>query len=231
MIPRDPELIDRLASEYVLGTLRGPARRCFERWRAASAGIDARCRFWEEQLLPLARNLKPLRPPAHLWEGIDARLQLTPARRSARAPMRTWLRALAASLVVAAGLAALYQAGKPGPITQQARLAVSSGAAAWTVEVHAAGLAGAQLVVRTASLERPQPGHDYELWALPAGGKPVSLGVLPAGGELRHALSASQRRALARSRQLAVSLEPAGGSPTGQPTGPVVATAPLSAVS
>src|ERR1700752_712858 len=46
--PTDRELIDRLASEYVLGTLRGRARSRFERWRTTSAVVDERCRFWEE---------------------------------------------------------------------------------------------------------------------------------------------------------------------------------------
>lgn len=232
MTPRDPELIDRLASEYALGTLRGPARRRFERWRAGSARIDERCRFWEEQLLPLARDLKPITPPAHVWERIDQRLQLEHPRRPARVPRR-WLTALAASVLLAGGLAAIYQAQKPGPITRRASLAVASGLAAWTVEVHAPGFRGAQLVVRTGTLRVRNPGRDYELWALPAGGRPVSLGVLPAaaGGEWRHTLTTRQRRALAASTKVAVSLEPAGGSPTGQPTGPVVAAATLAAVS
>jgi anti-sigma-K factor RskA len=88
--------------------------------------------------------------------------------------------------------------------------------------------------VRNGALPARQGGrdYDYELWALPAGAPPVSLGVLPAtGGASRHALSSRQLDALAASMQVAVSIEPAGGSPTGQPTGPVVLTAPLSAVS
>jgi anti-sigma-K factor RskA len=67
---------------------------------------------------------------------------------------------------------------------------------------------------------------------LPAQGAPVSLGVLPSTrGIARRALSAIQQRALSSSMQLAVSLEPAGGSPTAQPTGPIVFTAVLSAAS
>ena len=61
MNPDNPEVIDRLAAEYALGTLRGPARRRFERWRASTARSSIqRCRFWEERLMQLAN--RPLRP-------------------------------------------------------------------------------------------------------------------------------------------------------------------------
>lgn len=225
MTPDNYELVDRLAAEYVLGTLRGPARRRFERWRASSAAVDARCRLWEERLLPLARGLTPLRPPARVWDGIARRLRL---RSAAPRPASTWSWALAASLLVAIGGALLYW-NSPGAITQQAMLATPAGAPTWTVEVHAqGGLRQAQLIIRAGTMLPQQAGHDYELWALPAGGAPVSLGVLPAtGGVSRRALDAAQLRALTAATKVAVSLEPAGGSPTGAPTGPVVQTADL----
>jgi anti-sigma-K factor RskA len=72
-----------------------------------------------------------------------------------------------------------------------------------------------------------ESGKALELWALPDGGSPVSLGLLPTQGEFHRVLTAAQRTALAGSKQLAVSLEPAGGSPTGLPTGPVLHVAPL----
>jgi len=65
--------------------------------------------------------------------------------------------------------------------------------------------------------------QDFELWLLPESGVPVSLSVLPTqGAELRVTLSNEQVRQLLQSRSLAISLEPHGGSATGQPTGPVV---------
>jgi anti-sigma-K factor RskA len=73
----------------------------------------------------------------------------------------------------------------------------------------------------------PPAGKSYELWGLPDGGAPVSLGLLPASGEVRRDLVAAQRVALAASTKVAVSLEPAGGSPTGAPTGPVLYVAEL----
>lgn len=233
MSPNNQELVDRLAAEYVLGTLRGPARRRFERWRSSSTMVDARCRLWEERLLPLARGLTPVRPPPRVWEGISRRLRFRPASR--RRAFK-WTQALAAGILVATGGALLYWQS-PGAVIQQATIATPAGAPGaaaapvWQVEVHAARLRQAQLVIRTEALPPAHAGHDYELWALPAKGAPVSLGVLPsADGVARRVLKPEQLRALGNATTLAVSLEPAGGSPTGAPTGPVVQTAPLQTV-
>ena len=86
-----------------------------------------------------------------------------------------------------------------------------------------------RLVVQAAKLAARPAGRDYELWALPKGGNPVSLGVLPAAGTSSRALTTIQKAALASSSQVAVSIEPPGGSPTGQPTGDIVFVAPLRA--
>jgi len=69
--------------------------------------------------------------------------------------------------------------------------------------------------------------NSYELWMLPEGRAPVSLGLLPGTGNAALPLDAEALAVLAQTMTLAVSLEPAGGSPTGAPTGPVLFTAPL----
>ncbi|MDX1636239.1 MAG: anti-sigma factor, partial [Marinobacter sp.] len=63
---------------------------------------------------------------------------------------------------------------------------------------------------------------DYELWIVPESGNPLSLGVVPVGGVYQVTLTDEARQALSSSRTLAISLEPAGGSPTGAPTGPIL---------
>ena len=75
-----------------------------------------------------------------------------------------------------------------------------------------------------------EPGRSLELWALPVEGKPVSLGLIPTGGEGMIGLSDRQQQLLKASVVLAVSLEPRAGSPTGQPTGPVLYQGPLAAL-
>ena len=119
MAPQDPYLIDSLAAEYVLGTLRGPARRRFEKWRATTPLVQERCRFWEENLMQLAKGVRPVRPPAHVWQGIRTRLNLS--RNEPRQRPRRVL-AIAASLLLVAGLSALLYWLSTGP----ARLALPS---------------------------------------------------------------------------------------------------------
>jgi len=73
--------------------------------------------------------------------------------------------------------------------------------------------------------ERPiiaSPNQSYELWLLPADGRaPISLAVL---GQLqaRVVVSDDNAKLVQNGAKLAVSVEPAGGSPTGAPTGPVI---------
>jgi anti-sigma-K factor RskA len=84
--------------------------------------------------------------------------------------------------------------------------------------------------LRVATLmNRPVPaGSDYQLWMLPGGGaNPVSLGLISGVADTLLALSPAALAVLAQTMTLAISLEPAGGSPSGQPTGPVIFTAPL----
>jgi anti-sigma-K factor RskA len=171
----------------------------------------------------VAKGLKPVQPPAHVWSAIRKRLNLMP-HRSPRRWARSW--ALAASLVLVAGLAGLlYWRSLPAlRATAVATISAQSGDEIWQVEVF--GTTN-RLVVRAAKLPERPAGHDYELWALPEGGNPVSLGVLPVEGTSNRALSAIQKAALASSSKVAVSIEPPGGSPTGQPTGAVVFVAPL----
>jgi anti-sigma-K factor RskA len=225
--PDNHEIIDRLASEYVLGTLRGPARRRFERWRASTPLVDQRCRFWEERLMRLAKGLTPLQPPAHVWTAIQRRLNLAapgPALRKMRAF------ALAASVLLVVGVAGLlyWRSVETVRPTVVVTISAKSGEQVWQLEVF--GNTN-RLVAHAAKLPAHPAGSDYELWALPKGRAPVSLGVLPAEGATTRTLTPIQKEALANSSQVAVSIEPRGGSPTGQPTGDIVFTAPLRAAS
>jgi anti-sigma-K factor RskA len=222
-----PEAVDPLAAEYVLGTLRGPARARFERWRASSPLVQERCRFWEEHLMELAKGLRPIKPPAHVWQGIRARLNLSriePRRR----PVRTL--AIAASVLLVAGLAALlYRRGvEPGPLSEVATISASSGVPVWQVEVYRKS---GRLIMHAGQLPARPADRDYELWALPTGGTPVSLGVMPVAGMTKRSLTAAQQQALANATQLAVTVEQLGGSPSGQPTTKPIFVAPLRVVS
>lgn len=215
------ELVDRLAAEYVLGTLRGRARRRFERW-LVSPQVGDIVKGWEERLAGLEPRLERVTPPAAVWRGIEKRL--APGRK----PVTRWL-ALAASLVFFA-IIGFYALRQPEQLlaTQKAVIQENARTIYWSVELLGDNQ---ELAVQVRTAHALEAGKSLELWVLPAAGvnngQPVSLGLLPANGNQRRALSAAQRAALAGARQLAVSLEPAGGSPTGLPTGPVLHVASL----
>ena len=80
------ELVDRLAAEYVLGTLRYRARRRFERW-LLSPQVGALVKAWEERLAGLEPKLTPVTPPATVWRGIEDKLEL---RNPNRPPCAGW---------------------------------------------------------------------------------------------------------------------------------------------
>lgn len=218
------ELVDRLAAEYVLGTLRGRARRRFERW-LVSPQVGEIVKAWEERLAGLEPRLDKVTPPSTVWRGIENRLELR------RKPVTRWL-AIAASIIFVVVIG-FYTARKPPAppalaATHQALIQENAQTVYWSVELLGDNQELAMHVQSTHALE---PGKALELWVLPApevnNGQPVSLGLLPTTGAERRALTAAQRAALVGAKQLAVSLEPSGGSPTGLPTGPVLHVAAL----
>jgi anti-sigma-K factor RskA len=228
--PTNPELLEQLAAHYVLGTLRGPARRRLERWRASSTALDERCRYWETRLMPMLRGLRPLPPPPHVWTAVQRRLELPVTRRPRTSGLRSL--AVAASLLVFVGLAALWywRSAAVAPLTEVATVTQPGGTRLWQIEIRGRPGEAQRLRVRAAVDTLPPEGRDYELWALPEGGTPVSLGVLPIlAAAWEHDLTDKQKSALSRATQLAVSVEPPGGSPTTRPTGAVVFMAPLHA--
>lgn len=215
------ELVDRLAAEYVLGTLRGRARRRFERW-LLSPQVGALVKAWEQRLEGLEPRLDPVTPPATVWRGVEKKLEL---RKLHRQPAMRWL-AVAASLVFFAVIGVFLTRPPAQPqLTQQSSLQADPQTIYWRVEILGDNQ---ELNLHVNVVHDLPPGKSHELWALPeGGGAPVSLGLMPHTGEGHRVLNASQRAALAISKQIAVSLEPEGGSPTGAPTGPVLLVAPL----
>jgi DNA-directed RNA polymerase specialized sigma24 family protein len=77
-------------------------------------------------------------------------------------------------------------------------------------------------MVALANAVAPQPGHDYELWVLPPDKPPLALGVVKAGARQERALPAAAAGYMTEFANLAITVEPAGGSPSGAPSGPIV---------
>jgi anti-sigma-K factor RskA len=222
----DPKLLDSLAREYVIGTLHGRARRRFTRVLSSSLVARRAVATWERQLVPLAKSVPPVRPPPESWTRIEAAIGV----RKAKAPAvfgGGWAALAAGFALVAILFGSLYFAQRP-TLEQPTYVAVVTDDATGPVWILQGFEAARSLRVTTVN-PRPVPaGSSYELWMLPGGGaQPVSLGLIPDAGNATLALSVAQLAVLGNTATLAVSVEPAGGSPTGLPTGPVIYTAPL----
>jgi anti-sigma-K factor RskA len=219
--------LDALCGEYLLGTLRGAARRRFERALREEPRVALRLEHWQELFAPRYSKMIEAQPSPRSWKRLERELGLeryrTPWHRRAGF-WRAWAVATTAALALGIGFQLLRPA--PEAPVEIARLAGKAEVARVSAKLSRDGrtleLAAARAVVAG-------PAQSYELWLLPAGGgAPISLAVL---GTLdaRFALPAAQVGQLRSGAKLAVSVEPAGGSPTGAPTGPVILVGDITA--
>lgn len=217
-----PQLLDELAAQYVLGTLRGPARRRFERYCRGNVSALHAVRRWEDRLVDLLANVVPVAPSPLVWDRIKFRVRRDHALRPKRAfaSLSTWRFAVAAGVAALAIAFGVWTGFGPGSSQLVATIVDQQQAQLWSIE---APRNHGELRVSAADKLALDPARAYELWALPAdGAAPVSLGLMPKTGRGTLQLNDTQRLALSRSLKIAISLEPPGGSPTGAPTGPVL---------
>lgn len=219
---RTQERIEHLAAEYVLGSLVGGARRRFERWMVDDHRVRQEVWFWEAQLGNLAGVVPGQEPPGRVWNAIESRLwPASPTVQTGRSWFWLWS-ALASSAAVAMLvilLAVPEPAPEPGYHLAGAIVPGENQAPLWLISER---IQDNQLNLKPVAATRADFGKDYELWIVPEGETPISLGVIPVGGDVTVSLTPVTRKALQESRTLAISLEPAGGSPTGAPTGPIL---------
>jgi anti-sigma-K factor RskA len=230
----DKSLISALASEYVLGTLRGAARDRFEFVRMTNPNVESAIHYWESQLNNMAIDIKPIAPDKDVWDSIEKRLgfrsddfapidRITdvgpnenipsdlPDKPSANQPWKMLSGfAVAASLV----LAILFYQSETA-VDMPTSIAVFSNAEAqtlWSVEVKED-----KLFIRSTQNLPQLPNNDYQLWIVPASGQaPISIGLLQQSGGFELAKPEMFDDIIIAA--LAISLEPKGGSPTGAPT-------------
>jgi anti-sigma-K factor RskA len=225
MIPEDLEALHILAGEYVLGVLDREAAREVETALATNAALRRAIAHWEDRLHGLSALASPADPPAETWDKIAARLRPAPARPAATRlwdSLGLWRLSTAVAGAIAAGLA-LYIALVPpvaGPRFVAILRAPQQEQPAW---VATAG--GNGLLIHAVARGAAPSDRAFELWAIaPGATRPQSLGVIPSDGRLELGVLPA---ALRDGGTLAISIEPIGGSPTGQPTGPVVFTGTL----
>ena len=220
-----PSLRRALAADYAIGLMPSAARRRFEQLLLEDAALRVELAQWQESLASLTEALPEQPVPDRVWQGITARIEPQVLHVPEKRPFWNWLRVTAAicSLVIAVTLGVIYNRDNA---RYSATLLSADAQPALKVEAHED-----YLKVEAAGVGSDRsPEQSLELWAIPADGKPISLGVIPAGGKGKVELSDAQKALIGKPIALAVSLEPKGGSPTGQPTGPVLYQGALAAL-
>lgn len=227
-----PELLDRLAAEYVLGTMSGLVRRRFERIARALPAAQRALTDWERRLTPLAQSVPPVAPSARLWDEIDRR---TGGRTAESSPgWLAWLKPLlgvAFGAVLTAGIVKLY----PGSfvsvdqiIQERGTLPASYVGLLTDKEGHPVVLAsstrhGKLMSIKILRKVDVPPGKTLQLWAVPKEGAAFPLGVVPAEGKGSFTMADTSEKLLAAVPRLGVSVEDAPAKPGSTP-GPFLLT-------
>lgn len=222
-----PDDRDLDAAEYVIGLLTPNEARDLEARAINDPVLAGSILAWQRRLSGPADDVLPVTPPASVWERLEATagLRQDPVREVRRRPPpqrpvaawqdpRFWRGTMFASAVCGAAVAFAVVSPKL-LVSEPAMAALSTQGASTPAFLVMVTKDGYATVIATAA--EVQPGNTLELWELPEGvTEPISLGLLPTTGRLR------LNTLVAAGTLLLVSSEPEGGSPTGEPTGPVV---------
>jgi anti-sigma-K factor RskA len=233
-IQHNEKLRDRLSAAYVLGTLKGGARRRFEAMLHSSALMQREVAEWQDRLHPLAEFSTAVTPPSRVWQAIDQQLGLRKLS-GKTSPWAFWLElrddlsfwrglglvsTTAATILVA--VLAIKQPETAAPAAPAASyVAMLSDDKSQTAMVITGDASHHQLVARVLTHQTLAKDKSLELWAVPKSGAPRSLGLVAADGTIT--LPLPDNATPQSIPLLAVSLEPKGGSPDPNgPTGPIV---------
>ncbi len=216
-----PDLLEHLASSYVLGTLSGGARRRFEQLLRDRADVRGRVSQWETRLGQLAVSVPAQQPSAQLWKAIAARTQPQVA-----APSGAWLGWLKPAGFGLGGLAAGVIAASVLFVTAPAVFVSSDQIAMHTGEklpqsyvgllTDAQGKGkllvsslrhGKTMTVKVIGPITPPASGRLVLWAVPASGPAFVLGPVPTSGSAVSTLPDTSEKLLSRVGTLLVTLE------------------------
>lgn len=229
---------DLECAEYVLGLLDSQERKALERALDEDAALRGSVSAWEARLSPLGEDVADMEPPARVWRRIQADLGhvdrvVAPAPAPESPVRRIWnsirlwrtvglVATFAMVAFVALNLSLLAPTATP-PVTKSTYIAASikgeDGLPRWTMTIDTAKR---EIIVVPAVALPVSDSASTELWLIPENSKPISLGVFAADRSTSIPLSKENAAKLNARAVLAVSVEPKGGSPTGQATGPVV---------
>jgi len=228
----DPRLRDKLAAEYVLGTLRGQARARFQSLMRYDGALRSVVKDWESRLTPLARAGTDIAPPERVWQALSERLTGEPHRLRWWESLALWrglTATCAAFALVLAIVTGVSREAEP-PMAMIAVMNDTQGRPAMTVSWPSMQAARDRPFLRVRVIqEHPvmAPGTAWELWMLPGGeSNPVSLGLITTDVDQVMELKPELAARIEGAWGIAMTVEPKGGSPTGQPTGPMVMQGP-----
>lgn len=214
------------AGEYVLGTLPLAEREAFRLRLLTEPALAREVMRWETHFDPIAEEVRPVSPPAHIWSRIEQRSFPQAPETGPSAAVRLWQWLALGSACASALLLVLLWAGQPGE-TPDRRLWVSDMVSADSA-VRLTALyneTNGEMRVSIAG-QPPAAGRDFELWLIQGDRAPVSLGVMPHEGQAAMPIPENLRMLVANAT-LAITDEPVGGAPGGVATGPVIAQAAL----
>ena len=228
-------------AEYVLGVLDADTRAEVAREAMVSDEAATAVALWQRRLLPLADTIADVAPAPYVWARIHDELQLDAPERSATPapkgvwnslPFWHWLGLGATAVAVALLVVVNLPPRAPAPIEAPAggylaaTIQQDNGSTGWVATMDPQH---GRMVVVPGTPVAFASGKAPELWLIPAGGKPISVGMIALDKPTTITLDATLLAKLGTTALLAVSVEPPGGSPTGQPTGAVIAKGAISA--
>jgi anti-sigma-K factor RskA len=223
----NPQLRDKLAAEYVVGTLRGRARARFQALLRYDPDLRRIVAEWDARLTPLTAAAGEIAPPARVWQAVAGRIAGAVRGGGSRTGLAFW-RGLAVTSTAFVLILAAFIGVAPRPEPPMAMVAVMNddkGQPALVVSWPPMKAMRDPYVRIRVVQEHPvmAPGTTWEMWMLPPGkDSPVSMGLITTDADQTMKLRSALANRMEGAWGLAMSVEPMGGSPTGTPTGPVI---------
>lgn len=230
---------DLVAAEFVLGALDENERASISRRIEQEPEFARLVDEWEERLEGLGREFAPVEPPPQIAASINRRLFDAASQKASGSTAKGWFghlwnnaaawRAVALASVFAFAAVSFYSLAPRENIGEEARYV--SSLAPTQSDVHYFVVYDARDGnVRLSHVTGARPeGRDFELWVI-EDGAPRSLGVIPEGQRVRMAVADRFGKGIEGEAVFAITTEPQGGSPSGAPTGPVVAQGDINAI-
>lgn len=220
-----PDGDDLAAAEYVLGVMSAPERAAFAKRIEENAALGRLVDAWELRLSPLDVHFAPVSAPVTVKAAIDRRLFAGTGQRQPGgwfSSLGFWRSATAAALVAAVIAVAPNLSGYLNPPSSGEPIIAPLQSDTGVVRFVAL-YDPAKHDIRVTTVDAQKEGdRDYELWLVDGPNKPESMGVMIGSTTVFH-VGESVAMRIDAGDAFAISIEPRGGSPTGQATGPIIA--------